>query len=150
MAYDLVRLPEMWSLERLEGPGCGRVLSDFIARWGIREDIAHKALELGSCFRIATGRELYIISGYRSPEKQRELRAQGRPAADPALSNHTVYPALAFDVDAFPDPTKEQKLLLGQCGLCIGLRWGGGSRLDDNGIPTDWNHFDLGPRSANL
>jgi len=29
-----------------------------------------------------------------------------------------------------------------------GLRWGGGSDLDDDFIPLDWPHVDRGPRAG--
>jgi len=28
-----------------------------------------------------------------------------------------------------------------------GLRWGGGGEVDSGGIPVDWQHADLGPRT---
>ena len=148
--YELLKLPSMWGLERLElSPMCGQELLAFLNRWQIREDLAHLALELGECYLRTVGSTLFIISGYRTFDEQARLILQGRPAADPSVSNHTVLPALAFDIASDPVPTKSQKQYLGQCARCIGLRWGGGSPFDEDGIPSDWAHFDLGPRSAN-
>ncbi len=88
-----------------------------------------------------------IISGYRTPETQEALRRAGRPTAHPDLSTHLSCPATG--VDLWPDVavTDVVKATLGATAVQIGFRWGGGSQVDENGIPSDWNHFDLGPRA---
>ena len=90
---------------------------------------------------------LSIISGFRTVERQLELARDGRPAADPSLSTHCSCPATGVDLrmDGVHAGNYE-KTLLGGAAQKAGLRWGGGSPLVD-GIPTDWNHVDLGPRS---
>jgi len=41
--------------------------------------------------------------------------------------------------------SSEKKRFWGQMVEANGLRWGGGSPVD-NGIPSDWQHVDGGPR----
>lgn len=112
----------------------------------ISEELAARLLELAKIFydgRVG----LSIISGYRSPEHQLALRAEGRPAADPDLSTHCSCPATGADL--WPDvaPTGDVKGELGRAAYLARLRWGGGSPVDpQTGIPSDWNHVDLGPR----
>jgi hypothetical protein len=92
--------------------------------------------------------DLTIISGFRSPARQEELRKAGRPAAPVHLSNHTVCPARALDFRVSVTPTPDVKAAFGAAAVRVGFRWGGGSPVDDRGIPSDWNHVDLGPRPA--
>lgn len=87
-----------------------------------------------------------IISGYRTPEQQEALRQAGRPAAHPDRSTHLACPATGADLRLSVTPTTAIKARFGQAAIRAGLRWGGGSPVDDNGIPSDWNHVDLGPR----
>jgi len=91
---------------------------------------------------------LSIISGFRTVERQLELRDEGRPAADPQVSTHCSCPATGADlrIDGL-SPGNYEKTLFGSAAVRAGLRWGGGSPLVDN-IPSDWNHVDLGPRSS--
>lgn len=116
-------------------------------RWGVSAEVACKAIVMARLFHSFTGRDLNIISGYRDPRKQEALRERGRPAADPAVSNHTVCPARALDFwvpgASLSNPIKIE---FGRAAQGAGFRWGGGSPLDSNGIPSDWNHVDLGPR----
>lgn len=116
-------------------------------RWLVREDVTHKVVRMANLYTAETGQTVRIISGYRSPEKQRQLARQGRPAASVDLSNHTSCPATAVDVSLGFAPTDVQKAILGRISRTVGLRWGGGSPINEKGIPSDWNHFDLGPRS---
>lgn len=117
-------------------------------RWRVRLDVVERILRMARLFEGETGRPVTIISGYRSPEKQRALRRQGRPAADPARSTHTSCPATGMDVTIGIAPTRVLKATLGRIAFEAGLRWGGGSRADSGGIPSDWNHFDVGPRAG--
>lgn len=117
-------------------------------RWLVRQDVIERVVRGAHQFKAETGRDVEIISGYRSPEKQRALKAQGRPAADPDVSNHTSCPATAVDLRIGFAPTRAMKATLGRVMSMEGLRWGGGSKPDSGGIPSDWNHFDMGPRHA--
>lgn len=117
--------------------------------WGIAAELACRLIRMAHVFQERTTRELIIISGYRSCERQQELAAQGRPAAPCNVSNHTVCPARAVDlyIQGASMAPRQLKLDFGDAALIAGLRWGGGSPLED-GIPSDWNHVDLGPRNA--
>jgi len=91
--------------------------------------------------------QLSIISGFRTREHQEQLAAEGRPAADPDLSTHCSCPATGADLRVNGVETGNyEKALFGESAVRAGLRWGGGSPAPD-GIPSDWNHVDLGPRS---
>ena len=115
--------------------------------WRVLPELAEKIALLLTRARSELGITVRIISGYRSVAKQMELKRQGRPAAPPDVSNHTTCPARAVDLSLGFAPTNVQKATLGRIATEIGLRWGGGSSVDPRtGIPSDWNHFDLGPR----
>ena len=122
---------------------------DLIATWGVDPRLADIVAGAAAEISNSTGRTLRIISGFRTDETQRQLIADGRGAAPVGLSNHTVCPSRAVDVSIGAAPTNVQKALLGSIMVFAGLRWGGGSPVDPKtGIPSDWNHFDLGPRNA--
>lgn len=119
---------------------------DITTRWRVDPNLAQRLAVVGFRFETETGRELFILSGFRTPEEQRELERQGRPTAPVDRSNHTICPARAADVWA-PGLTDAMKATLGRIAIEAGLRWGGGSPVDpQTGIPSDWNHLDLGPR----
>jgi len=88
-----------------------------------------------------------IISGARTPAEQDELRADGRPVAPNDKSTHLACPATGADVWPGIAVVSAVRARLGAEGVFAGMRWGGGSPIDpETGVPTDWNHFDLGPR----
>lgn len=115
------------------------------SRWTISPELARRLLILAATF--FDGRvPLQIISGFRSVEQQLELRRSGRPAADPQLSTHCTCPATGADVWPGIEATGPVRSELGRAARIAGLRWGGGSPVDPGtGIPSDWNHVDLGP-----
>lgn len=120
---------------------------DLEREWRIDPDLASRVAILLTRASSALGITVRVISGYRTVLHQLELRKQGRPAAHPDISNHTFCPARAVDLSLGFAPTNVQKATLGRIGTEVGLRWGGGSTVDPmTGIPSDWNHFDLGPR----
>lgn len=119
---------------------------DTVVAWRISPELALRLYLLDSAFRQSTGRELTIISGYRTCEEQMELAAAGRPAASCQRSTHVSCPATGADLRMDGLPAASLKLELGRLARLFGLRWGGGSPSDSSGIPSDWNHFDLGPR----
>lgn len=87
-----------------------------------------------------------ILSGFRTAEKQQQLYRDGK-GAPVHLSTHCSCPATGADL--WPDiaVTKVVKATFGEAATACGLRWGGGSPVDEEtGIPSDWNHVDLGPR----
>lgn len=114
------------------------------SKWRVDPIVMYR-LSLG-CRRLSFGIE--IISGYRTEEEQNALRDQGRPTAPNDQSTHLSCPATGVDVRMVGmTPTNVTKALLGSAMMEAGLRWGGGSKVDpETGIPSDWNHFDLGPR----
>jgi len=94
----------------------------------------------------STGSGLEIISGFRTETEQDALRRAGRPTAPPGVSTHTLCPASGVDISLAGLVTDDRKATFGRIAQMNGLRWGGGSSLDQRGIPSDWNHVDLGPR----
>lgn len=114
--------------------------------WIIHPELASRLAAMILIFEHNTGRELAVISGYRTPAAQQRLEDQGRPTAPVELSTHTICPARGADLrmEGFAAPVLKQKF--GEAAILAGLRWGGGSSIDSGGIPSDWNHVDLGPR----
>jgi len=99
-------------------------------------------------FERETGRQAWIISGFRTAQEQADLDRRGRPTARDDLSTHRSCPATGVDVQlgTVPfHPTNEIKQIWGRIVMVNGLRWGGGSQLE-NGVPIDFNHVDRGPR----
>jgi len=114
-------------------------------RWGILPKLAERMVALSSLLEFP----IAIISGLRTPEQQEALRRSGRPTAADDKSTHLACPATGVDLMPQIAVTDVVKARLGAEGTRAGLRWGGGSPPDpDTGIPSDWNHFDLGPRAA--
>ena len=126
----------------------------FMARWHLTPRAAHLALCLGEKVLSCMGIRLYIISGGRTCEKQRQLRMDGRPTAGAAwaagpdpfetcrLSTHVIdFPqrqATGFDLGADRKLTAEEWERVAELAATLQLRWGG---------ERDPNHFDRGPRS---
>jgi len=132
--------------ELLEGTDCATLCE----RWGIAPELAASLLVVDERWR-ATFPGLggpSIISGFRTREEQEELSEQGRPAAPDDLSTHRSCPATGADLSLPVAVTADVKVDFGMIVMVAGLRWGGGSPLDEQGIPTDWNHVDLGPRAS--
>ena len=121
--------------------------ADLIKKWGLECNFAYRVAKFIDEAEFALGRDVEIISGFRSRKEQEQLEKEGRPTAPFYLSNHTTCPATAIDIWMGFAHTREMKLILGHQAHLNGLRWGGASPLDDDGLPTDWNHFDLGPRA---
>lgn len=116
----------------------------FASKWIIDERVAVKLVMMAS--RLPFG--IQIISGYRTAERQKELERDGRPTAPDHLSTHRSCPATGVDVLPTVAVSRIVKATLGEAAVVAGFRWGGGSPVDgETGIPSDWNHFDLGPRS---
>ena len=125
--------------ERINGDWCG-----LSSRWKLDPTLAQRLTAMAARAPFP----VQIISGYRSPEKQRQLKYEGRPAAPVDRSTHTSCPATGADVWPGIAVTRVVQAQLGEAGTIAGLRWGGGSPVDpQTGIPSDWNHFDMGPRS---
>lgn len=116
-----------------------------MTRWKVSASVAARAVQMAALLPF----DLTIISGWRSLERQEELRRAGRPAADPSRSNHLSCPATALDFRVGVAATDAVKAEFGRAAVSVGFRWGGGSPVDpDTGIPSDWNHVDEGPRTT--
>lgn len=121
-------------------------ITALVCDWGLHLELAEKLCRALHQAEEETGLSWSIISGYRSPEEQEELIRQGRPAAPVELSTHTTWPATGADVSVSTPAISTLKATWGRIATMNGMRWGGGSPPDDAGIPSDWNHVDLGPR----
>lgn len=118
-------------------------------RWGVSLEVLLRLVIAAIKFRARTGRKVLIISGFRTLAEQEALKQAGRPTAAPNLSTHMSFPATGIDVSFSGAPlSNASKALWGAEVIEAGLRWGGGSKLDSNGIPTDWQHVDVGPRQG--
>lgn len=113
------------------------------ARWKIHPNLAWKLVTLRRAMPVGVS----IISGYRSPEEQNALREAGRPTAANDRSTHLSCPATGADLRVHAAELDDAvKIAFGVAAVSAGLRWGGGSAVNDKGIPSDWNHVDMGPR----
>jgi len=119
-------------------------------RWGVSPDTMDRVWRSAESFeREMGGRRVYIISGWRSRLEQRQLARQGRPTAPDALSTHRSCPATGVDISFGVNSTNFMRANWGRITLINGLRWGGGGAVDSKtGIPLDWAHVDMGPRSG--
>jgi len=121
---------------------------DLARRWKVSVDTIQRVWLAAQDFSMETGRRVWIISGWRSSEQQKRLSRQGRPTAADDRSTHRSCPATGVDISLGLSPSGFMKATWGRITLIYGLRWGGGSPVDDGGIPTDWQHVDTGPRVA--
>lgn len=119
------------------------------ARWKVDPDTMRRVMVAADLFLLQTRAPVWIISGYRTALEQLSLGRSGRPTAPDSRSTHRSCPATGVDISLGPLPSKEKKQLWGALVQLNGLRWGGGSELDADGIPSDWQHVDRGPRRDN-
>lgn len=113
------------------------------SRWLVAPEVVRRLLSAADRLPFP----ISIISGHRSIERQNQLRAAGRPTAANDTSTHLTCPATGADLRLGTAVTNVTKAVFGQAVMQAGLRWGGGSPVDpQTGIPSDWNHVDLGPR----
>lgn len=115
--------------------------------WRVDQTLMDKVFRAAELYENFTRSPVWIISGYRSRFEQMELGRRGRPTAGDAVSTHRTCPATGLDISLGAFPSMEKKRFWGQMVQSNGLRWGGGSPIDDQGIPSDWQHVDLGARS---
>lgn len=122
------------------------------ARWGIRPELVQLLVRMAGALEFGVS----ITSGARTRAEQVALEEAGRPAAPFALSTHANEDedgcgrlATGVDLSTLVAPVPAVQARLGAEATLVGLRWGGGSPVDPStGIPSDWNHLDLGPRST--
>ena len=115
-------------------------------RWRIAQELAFKLQDMAHRLPY----QVSIISGYRSVEEQNVLIEEGK-GAPLNRSTHVTCPATGADLWVAVAVTDVVKAVFGEAAVSSGLRWGGGSSVDpQTGIPSDWNHVDLGPRRDTL
>ncbi len=117
-------------------------------RWKVSPDTMRRVAEAAEDVYEQIRMEVQIISGYRTRNEQAALRRAGRPVALDSVSTHRTCPATGVDISLGFASTDAQKLTWGLAATTRGLRWGGGSKVDDRGIPLDWGHVDRGPRRS--
>lgn len=122
------------------------IACDIQNEWKLDPVLAERVSRVLNEFEHATNRSVRITSGFRTFAQQDALRRSGRPTAPNNVSNHTICPARAVDISLGFAPTRALKHWLGNMATKHGLRWGGGSPLDEDYIPSDWQHLDLGAR----
>jgi len=113
--------------------------------WGVEAGVMARVFRAAELYTNFTRSPVWIISGSRTRLEQMRLGRGGRPAAPDALSTHRSCPATGVDISLGTLPSADKKRFWGQMAQANGLRWGGGSPVDD-GIPSDWQHVDVGPR----
>jgi len=127
-------------------------LCSLAQRWGIRFDLARRLVAMSQRLEFP----VQIISGSRSRTEQTALLETGRPTARFELSTHanefedgSCRLATGADLSPLVAHVGAVRARMGAEAVFAGLRWGGGSQVDPStGIPSDWQHVDLGPRST--
>lgn len=118
-------------------------------RWAVDIETIRRVIAAAQDFRTETGgKEVWIISGFRTHREQQRLSRQGRPTAADDRSTHRSCPATGVDISLGLMPSNFMKATWGRFTLVHGLRWGGGGEVFESGIPKDWQHVDLGPRRS--
>lgn len=141
------KIPPIRSSGAPQDLGCNDPWSSLAGRWLLAADLAYKLGRMVGLLEEQLGFELAvtIISGWRDAQTQ-----AGLPHAAPDnLSTHRSCPATGADIWLSVAATNATKAAFGLAAQRAGLRWGGGSALDPStGIPSDWNHVDLGRRQG--
>lgn len=114
--------------------------------WGVEQEVMRRVFRAAQLYTNFTRSPVWIISGARTRMEQLQLGRSGRPTAPDSVSTHRTCPATGVDISLGVFPSRDKKLFWGQMVESNGLRWGGGSSLDPDGIPEDWQHVDRGPR----
>lgn len=118
--------------------------------WGVDVDIMRRVVGAAQLYTNFTRSPVWIISGFRTRFEQMHLSRSGRPTAPDELSTHRSCPATGVDISLGSLPSHHKKKFWGQMVEVSGLRWGGGSQVDAEGIPSDWQHVDGGPRKTQV
>jgi len=113
--------------------------------WAVDQDVMARVVRAAELYTNFTRSPVWIISGSRTRWEQLQLGRGGRPTAPDELSTHRSCPATGVDISLGALPSAAKKRFWGQMVEANGLRWGGGSKMSD-GIPSDWQHVDRGPR----
>lgn len=114
----------------------------FASVWGISIELATKL----ACMQMSFPVGLVIFSGARTEAEQDALRDAGNLTADNDRSTHLARPATGADVR--PNIAMDDVVAhaFGLAAVNAGMRWGGGSPMNERGIPSDRFHLDLGRR----
>ena len=122
-------------------------------RWGLELELVDRLVRMAGMLPFG----IEIISGARTRAHQEQLQRDGRPTAPFHLSTHAAEdvhgcPRDATGADLRPQVsfnfTPAVRAQFGSAAVHAGLRWGGGGSVDPaTGIPNDWQHVDLGPRT---
>lgn len=121
---------------------------DLAERWMVDPEVMQRVVLSALDWWQETRMPVWIISGMRTFEEQERLRRAGRPTAPDEKSTHRSCPATGVDISLGLAPTTTMKHIWGRIAVMNGLRVGGGSRLDDDFLPIDWGHLDVGPRQS--
>ena len=125
----------------------GKDPCELARKWGVDLGTMSRLVLSAEDFQRETLGEASIISGWRTKREQETLGRSGRPAAPDNLSTHRSCPATGADIGFSRFLVTTEKHIWGRIVFMNGLRWGGGSELDDELIPLDWHHIDRGPRT---
>jgi len=121
-------------------------------KWGVSTTTMRKVAAAAALFSEMTGTpgdsRVWIVSGARTDAEQNALRRSGRPAAANNRSTHLTCPATGVDISLGLGPSRMEMVLWGDLAVRQGLRWGGGGEVNEVGVPVDWQHVDLGPRTT--
>ena len=115
-------------------------------RWTVSETTMRRAVQAADLYSQRTGKRVSIISGARSDAQQNRLRREGRPVARNDVSTHLSCPATGIDISLGFGASRFEIVTWGEVAMTQGLRWGGGGRVNEVGVPLDWQHIDRGPR----
>jgi len=115
--------------------------------WGVDPDVMDRVFKAAQLYQNFTRSPVWITSGFRTQVEQLALGRAGRPTAPDERSTHRTCPATGVDISLGPFVSLEKKRFWGQMVEANGLRWGGGSPVDGDGVPEDWQHSDRGPRT---
>ena len=121
---------------------------DLVSEWALDPRLAVRLANVLNDWERESSIGAQVISGFRTRAEQEELGRRGRPTAPFSRSTHTTCPSTGADVSINGFVTRAMKASFGRIVVMNGLRWGGGSQVDDIGIPSDWNHVDLGARTT--
>lgn len=117
-------------------------------RWIVSETTMRRAVQAADLYELRTGKKVWILSGLRTDAEQDALRRSGRPAAANDLSTHLSCPATGIDISLGFAPSRFEIVSWGEIAMTQGLRWGGGGKVNEVGVPIDWQHIDRGPRNS--
>lgn len=128
--------------QRVDPQSTAEQLCAFADKWRIDVRLALGLHRMAQVFP----HPLMMVSGFRTPAEQEAL-PDGAPVD---VSTHTSCPATGADLQVVgwnkQNAPLEIRLVFAGTARAAGLRVGGGSKIDSDGVASDWNHVDLGRR----